>query len=144
MNHAVNKTKNESKIEEEYQKENETKRKEKVTFVSDDKLEKNEIKTLPKPSFDFYREYLQKTFEKPRNKLESLKSDLKSTTKENLIKNQRCQHFTIEGLDLLRNKVDGLETDWNTEETFKNNSEKDIDKLKTILKRVLSLRLESL
>ena len=84
------------------------------------------------------------TIENPCNKLETLKSDLKSTTKENLIKNQRCKHFTIEGLDLLRNKVDSLETDWNTEETFKNNSEKDIDKLKTILKRVLSLRLESL
>ena len=74
-----------------------------------------------------------------------MKSDLKSTKKEDLIKNlilfkQGFKHFTIEGIDLFKNKLVKLETEWNSEETFYNNCEKDIDELIEILKKVRNLR----
>ena len=50
----------------------------------------------------------------------------------------------MEGIDLFKNKLEKLETEWNSEETFNNNSEKDIDELIEILKKVRNLRLKSL
>ena len=75
-----------------------------------------------------------------------MKSNLQSTKKEYIINKikEETKHFTMEGIDLFRNKLEKLESEWNTEETFKNNREKDIDELISILKKVRNLRLKSL